>query len=155
MAAIHANGHGIYIADFTHLGVYGWRILVPGVSDIYPVEDLAWDNSGVGNDTREPILHLTDLDDEECADLLATLNDLGLADQRPVAALIGLAADVGSLWKELRVGELETLLTIAIGDEEAIREGGDWIRRFNQMNEGRQLVYRCIESLLGLGERAV
>jgi ribosomal protein S12 methylthiotransferase accessory factor len=29
-------GHDIYIADFDHLGVYACRILVPGMSEIYP-----------------------------------------------------------------------------------------------------------------------
>ncbi|AMP07524.1 30S ribosomal protein S12 methylthiotransferase accessory factor YcaO [Collimonas pratensis] len=155
VAAIHATGHDIYVADFSHLGVYACRILVPGMSDIYPVDDLEWDNSSVGNDIREPILYLTDLDDDECADLLETLNELGLADQRPVAALIGLAADAGSLWKELRVGELKTLLALAIGDLDAVREGCDWIRHFNQISVERQLVYRCIESLIGLGDASV
>ncbi|NKI71364.1 30s ribosomal protein S12 methylthiotransferase accessory protein YcaO [Collimonas pratensis] len=155
VAAIHATGHDIYVADFSHLGVYACRILVPGMSDIYPVDDLEWDNSSVGNDIREPILYLTNLDDDECADLLETLNELGLADQRPVAALIGLAADAGSLWKELRVGELKTLLALAIGDLDAVREGCDWIRHFNQISVERQLVYRCIESLIGLGDASV
>ena len=69
------------------------------MADIYPVADLQWDNSSAGNDVRKEILYLSDLDDDECVDLLKTLNQPGLADQRQVAALIGLAADAGSLWK--------------------------------------------------------
>jgi hypothetical protein len=42
-----------FIANFTHLGIYACRIIVPGMSKIYP------------------------LDDEECADLLDTLNESG------------------------------------------------------------------------------
>ena len=34
---IHADGHDIYVADFEHLGVHACRILVPGMSEIYPV----------------------------------------------------------------------------------------------------------------------
>ena len=151
---IHAEGHDIYIADFTHLGVYACRILVPGMSEIYPVDDLEWENNSVGNAIRPAILRLSDLNDDECADLLATLNELGLADQRPVAALIGLAPDADSLWKDLRVGELKTLLALAIGDEEATREGCDWIRHFEQLDERRRNVYRCIESLLNLDDAA-
>ncbi|TCV90080.1 30S ribosomal protein S12 methylthiotransferase accessory factor YcaO [Sulfurirhabdus autotrophica] len=147
---VHAENKEIYIADFTHLGVYACRIIVPGMSEIYPVDDLEWENNSVGNDLRSPILHLTDLDDDECTDLLAALNELGLADQRPVAGLIGLAPDADSVWKELRVGELKTLLALAIGDEESIREGCDWIRHFEQLKEPRRRVYRCIESLLNL-----
>ena len=151
---IHAQHRDIYIADFAHLGVYACRIIVPGMSEIYPVDDLEWENNSVGNDIRPAILKLTHLSNGECADLLDTLNELGLADQRPVAALIGLAADADSFWKDLRVGELKTLLALAIGDEEAIREGCDWVRHFEQLNEQRRKVYRCIESLLNLGDAA-
>jgi ribosomal protein S12 methylthiotransferase accessory factor len=149
---IHAEGRDIYIADFAHLGVYACRIIVPGMSEIYPIDDLEWENNSVGNAIRPAILRLTELDDDECADLLDTLNELGLDDQRPVAALIGLAADAGSFWKDLRVGELKTLLALAIGDDEAIREGCEWVRHFEQLNEQRRKVYRCIESLLNMAD---
>jgi len=149
---IHRDGREIYIADFTHLGVYACRILVPGMSEIYPVDDLEFENNSVGNAIREPILNLTDLDDEECADLLDTLNESALADQRPVAALIGLAADAGSFWSDLRVGELKTLLALAIGDEAATLEGCDWIRHFNQLDPQRRNVYACIECLINLAD---
>ncbi|MFA5243650.1 MAG: 30S ribosomal protein S12 methylthiotransferase accessory factor YcaO [Sulfuricella sp.] len=151
---IHAMGHDIYIADFTHLGVYACRIIVPGMSEIYPVDDLEWENNSVGNHIREAILHLPELEEEECADLLETLNELGLADQRPVAALIGLAADAGSFWSDLRVGELKTLLALASGDEDAIREGCDWVRHFEQLDPKRRRVYACIETLLKLDDPA-
>jgi len=154
LARLHEEQREVYIADFTHLGVYACRILVPGMSEIYPVDDLEWENTSVGNAIRSAILHLPELDEEECAELLETLNELGLDDQRPVAGLIGLAPDAGTLWEDLRVGELKTLLALAIGDEEAIREGCDWIRHFEQLNEPRRRVYRCIESLLNLDRGA-
>ncbi len=151
---IHADGRDVYVADFTHLGVYACRILVPGMSEIYPVDDLEWENNSIANDLRPAILRLPELSAEECAELLASLNERDLADQRPVAELIGLAADAGSVWSELRVGELKTLLALAIGDEEAVREGCEWIGNFEHLNEGRRRVYRCIESLLNLGDAA-
>jgi ribosomal protein S12 methylthiotransferase accessory factor len=121
------------------------------MSEIYPLDDLEWENNSVGNAIREAILHLPELDDEECADLLDTLNELDLQDARPVAALIGLAADEGSLWSDLRVGELKALLALAIGDDEAIREGCEWVRHFEQIDPMRRRVYRCIETLMELG----
>jgi len=151
---IRAEQRDIYIADFTHLGVYACRVIVPGMSDIYPVDDLYWVKQRAGYEIRPAILRLPDLSDEECEELLATLNELGVADQRLVAELIGLAADAGSPWPELRVGELKTLLALAIGDEESVREGCEWIRNFGQLNEQRRLVYRCIERLLNLGDAA-
>ncbi len=148
---VHRSGHDIYVADFKHLGVYACRILVPGMSEIYPLDDLEWENNSVGNTIREAILHLPELNDDECADLLDTLDELAVQDQRPVAALIGLAADEASLWSDLRVGELKALLALAIGDEDAIREGCEWVRHFEQIDAQRRRVYRCIETLLDLG----
>ncbi|MDO9599277.1 MAG: 30S ribosomal protein S12 methylthiotransferase accessory factor YcaO [Azoarcus sp.] len=148
--AIHGAGHDIYVSDFKHLGVYACRILVPGMSEIYPIDELEWENNSVANDIREDILHLPDLDDDECGDLLDTLNDSGIADERLVAALIGLAPGDDPFWLDLRVGELKTLLGLAIGDDDAIAEGCEWIRHFEQINADRRRVYRCIEGLMKL-----
>ncbi|OIN91714.1 MAG: ribosomal protein S12 methylthiotransferase [Comamonadaceae bacterium CG1_02_60_18] len=149
---LHADGHDIYVAEFTHLGVVACRILVPGLSEIYPIDDLEFENNSIANPMREAILNLSDLDDEECADLLDTLNESSLADHRPVAGLIGLAADAGSFWSDLRVGELKTLLALAIGDEAATLEGCDWILNFDQINPQRRQVYACIRNLIQLSD---
>jgi ribosomal protein S12 methylthiotransferase accessory factor len=149
-ATIHDEGRDIYIADFPHLGVYACRILVPGLSEIYPLDDLEWNNNSVANHLLRPILHLPELDDEQLGDLLDTLNALALDDQRPVAALIGLAPDPGSLWQDLRIGELKLLLGLAIQDDEASREGCHWVRSFEQLDPLRRKVYRCVEALLDM-----
>jgi ribosomal protein S12 methylthiotransferase accessory factor len=152
VARLHKDGHDIYVADFTHLGVYACRILVPSLSEIYPIDDLEFENNSLANPIREAILNLPDLDDEECADLLETLNESNLADHRPVAGLIGLAADPGSFWSDLRLGELKTLLALAVGDEAATLEGCDWVLNFDQVNAQRKSVYACIRNLINLAD---
>ena len=147
---IAAEGKDIYVADFAEQGAYSCRILVPGMSEIYPVEDLEWENNSVGNRIRPALVRLPALSDEECADLLADLQTLNLNDERPLWEILGLAIPLGTVWKELRIGELKTLLALAIGDDEATREGCDWIRQYQQMNPARRLVYRCIEIQMNL-----
>lgn len=149
---IHALGHDVYIADYDRFGVYACRILVPGMSEIYPVEDLAWENNSVGNALREPILRLPELADDACAELLDALDASGVDDQKLVRALIGLVADQDTLWEDLRIGELKTLLALACGDLDAAAEGLDWILHFAQINPERGRVYRCIDALLRLDE---
>jgi ribosomal protein S12 methylthiotransferase accessory factor len=122
------------------------------MSEIYQIEDLEWDNNSTGNAVREAILHLPTLQDEECTELFDTIEELGLDDHQPVAALIGLAPDANSLWADLRVGELKTLLALAMDDEDAIREGCQWIRHFEQISDERRRVYRCIEALLDMDD---
>ena len=149
---IHADGRDVYIADFTHLGVYACRILVPSMSEIYPIDDLEWENTAVVNDMRSDILNLPNLTKKQCAHLLAQLNDSAVDDQRTVASMIGLAADKDTLWEDMRIGELKTLLALAAEDADATLEGCDWIHHFAQENAARKLVYRCIETLLQLSD---
>jgi ribosomal protein S12 methylthiotransferase accessory factor len=151
---IHKLGFDIYVADFQHLGVYACRIIVPGMSEIYPVDELEWENNSIANDIREAILNLSDLDHDECSDLLETLNESGLTDDRLVAALIGLAPGDNPFWKDLRVGELKTLLALSIADGPATAEGCEWVRQFGQVNPARSQVYACIETLQQLDAHA-
>ncbi len=151
-ACIAAKGRDIYVSDFSEQGAYSCRILVPGMSEIYPVEDLEWENNSVGNDIRPALVNLPSLTDAEAAALLAELQTSNLNDERPLWEILGLAIPVGTAWKELRIGELKTLLALAIGDEDAVREGCDWIGGYAQMQPARRLVFRCIESLLELDD---
>ena len=149
---IHAMNRDVLIADFTQHGIYACRILVPGMSEIYPVDELAWENNSVGNALRADILGLAELDEEASGDLLDRLNASGVDDQKLVRALVGLLADPGTLWEDLRVGELKTLLALDCGNDEALREGLDWIAYFSQINGMRRRIYRCIDDLLQLDE---
>ncbi len=150
--ALHATGHDLYIADFTHLGVYACRILVPGVSEIYPMEELEFDNNSVGNLIRPALARLPELNDDECAELFDLILDLELADDRLVTVLIGLAAEPDSPWSGLRIGELKLLLALALGDDDAILEGCAWMAQYGQRSPARLKVYRCIADLVRLAE---
>ena len=150
--AIYARGHDIYVADFTHLGVYACRILVPGMSEIYPIEELQWENNSVGNQVRPALLRLPELSEDECGDLLELIIELDLSDELQITTLIGLAADVGTPWAALRVGELKTLLGLAVQDDQTILEGCIWIAQFGQLSTQRARVYRCMADLIELGK---
>jgi ribosomal protein S12 methylthiotransferase accessory factor len=107
-------------------------------------------NNTVGNLVRPAILRLPELTQAESQQLLDLLDELDLAEELPVVTLIGLAADADTAWADLRVGELKTLLGLAVGDEEAVLEGCAWIAQFGVLGEQRRRVYRCIENLLQL-----
>lgn len=147
VSSLHDGGHDIYVADFTHLGVYACRIVVPGLSEIYPIDELEWENNSHAVPFREAVLNLPDLDDEECADLLETLNDSGIMDDRLVCVVIGLAPGNDPFWQDLRIGELKTLLGLAIGNDEAIGQGCEWISYYPELSPARRLVYGAIAAI--------
>jgi len=149
---LHAMDKEIYIADFQHLGVYACRILVPSMSEIYPIDELQWENNSIGNQVRPALLQLQDLSKAQSKQLLKTLLSLDLPDELAITTLIGLAAEPDSLWKSLRMGELKALAALACGNLDEALEGCAWIAQFGQLPAQRLRVYRCIASLIQLDD---
>lgn len=146
---IHQLGFEIYIADYQHLDVYACRILVPGMSDIYPVDELLWENNNEGALFREALLSLKQGDEESWSDLLVALEDGGYNDHTPVAQFIGLAPDPGTLWATVRLGEIKLMLCLALQDEQAL-EWVDWCLSLGQGSEEQLRFYRCLRALLDI-----
>ena len=63
------------MAVYDQLGAVACRILVPGYSEVYPVEDLIWDNTNKALLFRKDILNLTNLDDAGLKALLEHLEN--------------------------------------------------------------------------------
>ena len=144
---IHDMGFDIYIADYEHLNVYSCRIIVPGMSDIYPVDDLVWQNNNEGALFREEILSLKNLSTEQWKDVFNRLEEAGYNDLQRVAEFIGIAPDPGTPWASLRMGELKAMLCLALEDEQA-SDWVDWCVQIDQLGEQRTNAYRCIHALL-------
>ncbi len=150
---LHAEGHDVYVADYDHLGVYACRILVPGVSEIYPMDDLVWDNNNAGIQWRAPIMNLPSLDREQRLNLFETLDSAGHNDMLPVAMLLGVAPDSGTFFADLRLGELKLLLALSLAHQDAILAGCHWVRHFGQLSPHRTAIYRAVEHLAQLPEK--
>lgn len=144
---IHDEGNDIYIADYNELGVYACRILVPGMSEIYPTDDLIWENNNIGIHLRKDIL-TSNKSIADCEQLIQKIEDLALDDQHPVAALIGMPADQDNIFSDLRIAELVTLLALKAADTERVQEGCEWLLHFKQINPDRLRTYQCIHTLL-------
>ncbi len=72
------------------LGATACRILVPGYSEVYPVDDLVWDNTNKALLFRADVLSLHRLDDEALRALLDRLENNELDDYLDIATLIGI-----------------------------------------------------------------
>lgn len=144
----------VYIADYEHLGVYACRILVPGMSDIYPAEDLVIANNNMGAGLREAVLALPESDGtaEEYMAFYDMLDEEGFDDRTRVRELIGLAVGRDSGWHTLRVGELKCLLALAAGELATALEWTDWTLEFNAtvFTAERANFFRCLKASLEL-----
>jgi len=147
-AIAHDADFDIYIMDYEHLGVYACRMIVPGMSDIYSVNDLQWSNNNEGAQYREAILSLKNLDDDAIDDLLDELEDGGYQDLMKVAEFIGIAPDPGSGWAYLQIGELKAMLHLAVGEYEEAHEWNNWCLLMNEPYPKRLRYFRCLNAFL-------
>ena len=156
MAIFGQEEADVYIADYEHLGVYACRILVPGMSDIYPAEDLLLANNSMGAPLREKLLSLpaSDWQPEEYLALIQELDDEGLDDFTRVRELLGLATGKDNGWYTLRVGELKSMLALAGGDLDQALIWAEWTQEFNAsvFTPERSNYYRCLQTLLLLAQ---
>jgi len=146
---IHQLDFDIYISDYQHLNVYSCRVLVPGMSEIYPVDDLIWNNNNEGALLREIILSLPDQPNEELVKLYAFLSEQGYSDFQAVAEFIGVAPDPGSVWAEFRIGELKAMICLALNHDDST-EWVDWCLHLDQLSTDRHQLYHCLSVLLEL-----
>lgn len=141
-------GKEVYMAEYTDLGAPACRILVPNYSEIYPVEDLIWDNTNKALLFREDILNLHRLDDNKLAKLLERLEESDLDDYTDIVTLIGIEFDDNTPWGQLTILELKLLIHLAL---QQFAEAKDLVESFLQYNTNtvdRGLFYQCMNVVL-------
>ncbi|MCT8469042.1 OsmC domain/YcaO domain-containing protein [Chromohalobacter canadensis] len=142
------QGLEAYVMEHEDLGAPVCRILVPGYSEVYPVEDLVWDNTNMALDFRADILNLHALEDERLANLLERLEESQLDDHIKVGTLIGIEFDDNTVWSELTILELKLLIEIALGEYEAALEHVQMFLQFNDNTVQRGLFHQAMQAVL-------
>ncbi len=148
MAIFNKYEQPVYIMDYEHLGVYACRILAPGMSNIYPSDDLIYANNNMGMDWREILLDLPHFhhDAETYQELLDELDEQGIDDLTRVREFIGIVAEKGSAMQTLRIGELKSMLHLALGNLEQALDWANWTANMNAsvFTAERNNYYRCL-----------
>jgi ribosomal protein S12 methylthiotransferase accessory factor len=145
---LKAMGKEVYMAVYDELGATACRILVPGYSEIYPVEDLIWDNTNKALQFRADILNLHRLDDAGLKALLKRLEKSDLDDYMDIITLIGIEFDENTVWGQLTILELKLLINLAL---KKFRAANELVGAFLQYNENtleRGLFYQALNVVL-------
>ena len=141
-------GKEVYLAVYDELGATACRILVPGYSEVYPVEDLVWDNTNKSLLFREDILNLHRLDDDALNELLDRLENNELDEYGDIASLIGIEFDENTDWGQLTVLELRLLINLALGELEGAHELVGAFLQYNDNTVERKLFYQAMDAVL-------
>ena len=145
---LEGMGKEIYTATYDDLGAMSCRILVPGYSEVYAVEDLVWDNTNKALLFRADILNLHRLDDQSLMALLERLDSSELDEYSDVGALIGVEFDDNTAWGQLTVLELKLLINLAIKDFEGAQELTGAFLQYNDNTLERGLFYQAVNVVL-------
>lgn len=148
MQILEELGKEVYVATFNDLGASACRIIVPGYSEVYPVEDLIWDNTNKALQFREEILNIHRLDEELLVDLVERLEDSGEDNYTDIKTLIGIEFDENTVWGQLTVLELKILIYLALQQHDAAIELVETFLQFNDNTVERNLFYQAINAVL-------
>ena len=141
-------GKEAYMMVHEDLGAPVCRILVPGYSEVYPVEDLVWDNTNVALEYREDILNLHRLDEEQLSDLLERLDESQLDEHMDIITLIGIEFDENTVWGQLTILELKLMLNLALGQHEEALDRVEMFLQYNDNTVERGLFYQAVRAVL-------
>ncbi len=141
-------GKEAYVAVYDQLGAIACRILVPGYSEVYPVEDLIWDNTNRSLLFREDVLNLSQLDDASLAALLDRLENNELDEYGDIATLIGIEFDENTVWGQLTVLELKLLIHLALRQFDEAHELVGAFLQYNDNTVERKLFYQALDAAL-------
>ncbi len=145
---LEGMGKEVYMAVYDHLGAAACRILVPGYSEIYPVEDLIWDNTNKALSFRADILNLHSLDDARLEALLDRLENSELDEYGDIATLIGIEFDDNTAWGQLTVLELKLLIQLALQNLDEAHELVQAFLQYNDNTAERGLFYQALHVVL-------
>ena len=141
-------GKEVYMAAYTDLGVPACRILVPEYSEVYPIDDLIWDNTNKALDYREDILNLHRLSDDQLEDLLDRLEESQMDNYTDITTLIGIEFDDNTVWGQLTVLELKLLTLLALGEVDDAKELVEMFLQFNDNTVDRGLFYQALNVVM-------
>ena len=133
---------------YDQLGAIACRILVPGYSEVYPVEDLVWDNTNKALLFRHDILNLHSLSDAKLSALLDRLENNELDEYGDIATLIGIEFDENTPWGQLTVLELKLLIQLALKNFDEARELVGAFLQYNDNTVDRRLFYQALNAVL-------
>ena len=141
-------GKDAYMAVYEHLGATACRILVPGYSEIYPVDDLIWDNTNKALYFREDILNLHRLSEDELAALAERLEESELDNYTDITTLIGVEFDDNTAWGQLTIQELKLLIYLALSRLDEALELVEEFLQYNDNTVERGLFYQAMGAVL-------
>lgn len=153
LRAFASQGAGIHESWWHLTGVPVCRILIPGYSEIYPLEDLAEHPRSAGRHICAAWESSATISAADAARTIHFLESRAHFDPDvPVATLTGILPDPESFWHGMRLREWECILHLASGSIEKVQAELDWLCQAEAVSAPARLgFWRGLGAALHLG----
>lgn len=109
---IRSMGKEIYLREYNYLGFYSCQMIVPGVSEVYPIEDMIYNNKNSAKWIRKMVLNFGEFDPEEILNAVEALEE-----SLDIGKYIGVIFE-----NNFTVRELKAQMYLLLGDDEEALE---------------------------------
>ena len=147
---LEKDNKNIFLAQYNHFGMEVCHIIVPGISEIYPVSDLWYENRSTAVPIREQLLKVKNLDKKNLKKLHEMMMDIAFPREQPVKDILGIEDENKPDWSNLLAGEIYGLLALAAGDGENAAMWLEWCSKTHLLNPDRCSFYYCLYSMIQL-----
>lgn len=146
VALLEREGHEIFYRDCTRLGFPVVRVVVPGFSEVYPLEDMAEANVNEGKFYRAGVLEWEHASHEALEALLEGLE--AFEDHRGIEELLGIVLEESCYFKGALLGELKLRIALFLGERDYALEGARWALEVVERSTARWVDYALLERTL-------
>ncbi len=102
----------IYMREYDYLGFYSCQILIPSISEVYPMEDLIYNNKNSGKKIRDMVLNFAEQDAEEILEFIEGLDES-----------LDMGKYIGVIFKEsFTMAEFKAQIYLLLGESEQALE---------------------------------
>ncbi|MBU1537066.1 YcaO-like family protein [Myxococcota bacterium] len=139
-------GFEMFVGEYGWMGVDVCRIIIPGMSEIYPVGDLIDNNKNSVVKTRNFLLGVGTASEEACRDFYEEFCDEGYPAEQSLGEIIGIPSAGSPL-----VAELQLYLALHLSLHEEALMWSESCGRSYASHEAKRRFFACMEYMLQAG----
>ncbi|WP_044406103.1 30S ribosomal protein S12 methylthiotransferase accessory factor YcaO [Thiomicrospira microaerophila] len=142
------QGFDVYVAHYDHYGFHACRMIAPGMSEVYPMDELLVKNQNDGRKLRQALDQFA-LDSQPGL-VIDLLDEIGFSDHQGVASLIGLMPDAGDVWNDMKIIDLRFWLEVYAKDFDSAYQSLQVCKAYVHPDKPMAVVYEAMQFALGI-----
>ncbi|MBM9520980.1 YcaO-like family protein [Desulforhopalus vacuolatus] len=155
------SGHTGYVFEIEGFPLPACQIVVPGMSEVYPVDELLYANRNRASWIRLQFPYIIGMKGKKLGNLLRRLEELEVGDSEYVGDLLGIVFAENTAWKRLTIGQFKAMVWLSmcsrrVADSERVETWAEvqrwsqWTAEYGMLPPGEARTYRLLSLLAGI-----